>query len=109
MPTLLNFLGHDRGYIAFGKDLLAKDAVNDWAFNFNGMGFYVKGDYMIVFDWNNVVGLYNYVTDPVNKHNLLGTMPELEKQIDTERKAFIQSYMERMEANDLRYNPNDKK
>lgn len=101
MPTLLNYLGYDRPYVAFGKDLLDTPAEETWAFAANSIPTYVKGDYVMTFDGTDVVSLFNYREDPLEKNNLAGKgLPE-ETAMLREVKAIVQSYLERMNNDQL--------
>lgn len=103
MPTLLAYLGYQRPYIAFGKNLLDDSAENSWAVSFNnGMYQYVRGEYFIQFDGTNIRTMYNFRKDPLQKHNIVNSAPQSEvKKIERELKAIIQSYMKRMHDNQL--------
>ena len=101
MPTLLNLLGYDKPYIAFGKDLLS-DNVSHWAVNYSsGIYQYRSGDYVLLFDGSHATALYNLAADPLQHHNLIGTLPEVETPMVKNVKAVIQSYMQRMTSNNL--------
>ena len=101
MPTLLGWLGYDKPYIAFGKDLLSTAPEDTWAFNWNSIPIYLKGDYLMIFDGEHATGLYNYRNDPQHRHNLLGSgLPE-EADMELHVKAVVQSYLERMNGNAL--------
>ena len=97
MPTLLGYLGYDRPYIAFGKDLFRTEAEDTWAINWDHLPQFIKGDYLMQFDGHNVIGVYNYRTDKLLEHNLVG-MTENEAAMKKQLQAIIQSYMERMQA-----------
>ncbi len=97
MPTVLNYLGVDSPYIAFGKDLFHTADKDTWAVNYNnGIYQYIRGDYLLQFDGESTKPLYNIKRDKLLKHNLahkgIAQQPEMEWQL----KAIIQSYMERM-------------
>ncbi len=98
MPTVLNYLGYDKPYVAFGQDLLNTPDQDTWAVtNNNGMYHYVKGDYVLLFtESGQAKALYNYKQDWYMKRNLLGKTGEIEQQMERELKALVQSYMERM-------------
>lgn len=100
MPTLLNYLGYDRPYIAFGKDLLHTNTEDMWAMNWDHVPQYIQGDYTLLFDGRLVTGFYDYRHDRLMKTDLRGKRLE---QIGMEErlKAFMQSYMQRMKANDV--------
>lgn len=101
MPTLLGYLGYDRPYIAFGKDMLSTPAEDSWAFQWNSVPYYIKGDYFMIFENGKVKALYNYRTDRLLKHDLKGTGLPQEKDMETRVKAIIQSYLERMNADNV--------
>ncbi len=101
MPTLLNHIGYDRPYIAFGKDVLHTAPEDTWAVNWNDLPTYIKGDYLMILDGDKVKGMYNYKTDPDSKLNLYGKgLPE-EKDMETHLKAFVQSYLSRMNTDNV--------
>lgn len=101
MPTLLSYLGYDRPYVAFGKDLLTTPAADTWAFNWNRIPMYIKGDYLMMFDHDEVKALYNYRKDPLLQHDLKGTGLREEADMELHVKAIIQSYLERMNADNV--------
>lgn len=101
MPTLLNHIGYDRPYIAFGKDVLNTAPEDSWAFNWCYQPTYFKGDYMMVSDGQKITGMFNFKSDPLQKDNLLGKgLPE-EHDMELHLKAILQSYLSRMNNNDL--------
>lgn len=100
MPTLLGYIGYDRPYVAFGKDVLNTPADETWAFNWDLFPQYFKGKYVMRSDGTQVTEIYNYVDDPLLKENLKGRFEGEEEMFD-EMKAIIQTYMERMKADDV--------
>lgn len=101
MPTLLNYIGYDRPYIAFGKDLLNTAPDDTWAFNWNSLPVLVKGDYLLMYDGEKAVSMYNIKTDPFEKNNLAGKgLPE-EAGMVRQIQAIMQSYLERMNSDDV--------
>ena len=100
MPTLLGYIGYDRPYVAFGKDVLNTPADETWAFNWDLFPQYFKGKYVMRSDGTQVTEIYNYVDDPLLKENLKGRFEDEEEMFD-EMKAIIQTYMERMKADDV--------
>lgn len=101
MPTVLNYLGYDRPYISFGCDLLHTPAEETFAVNEMG-GIYqlTKGSYVLQFDGEKSIAIYNYRNDPMLKQNLLGKVKE-QSSMELQLKAMIQQYMERMNGNQL--------
>ena len=102
MPTVLNLVGYDRPYVAFGKDLLATPDSATWAVNYtNGIYQYVKGDLVLqMTEGGQVAGLYDYKRDWFMKNNLKDSRPE-QQDMERQLKAIIQSYMQRMVGDKL--------
>ena len=98
MPTVLNYLGYNKPYVAFGQDLLHTSDQDTWAItNNNGLYHYVKGDYVLLFtESGQSKAIYNYKKDWYLKKNLLGKTGKVEQKMEREVKGLIQSYMERM-------------
>ena len=102
MPTLLAALGYPYPYVAFGKDLLSAEQSGMWAVNYsNGIYQYVRHPYLLQFDGQRTTGLYNYQKDWMLTDNLCGKDLPCEKEMERLLKALIQSYMQRMEGNQL--------
>ena len=103
MPTVLNYLGYNRPYVAFGIDLFNTPADQTWLVGHNnGLYFYSQGDYVIFFTENGTLkAIYNYKDDWFMHHNLLGTTGTIEQQMERQLKAIIQSYMQRMINDEL--------
>jgi len=100
MPTVLNHLGYDEPYLAFGIDLLNTPADSTWAVNYlNGTYQYVKHGHVLQFDGEKTTAVYA-LTDSLMKENLAGTV-HCEQRMECELKAIIQQYMERMTTNRL--------
>ena len=100
-PTLLGYLGHDVRYIGFGCDLINCSTPGDtWAVNWNnGIYQFVQGDYMIQFDGEKVMGVYQFKTDTLLQRNLVGRVDV--SGMEHQLKAIIQQYMQRMNGNNL--------
>ena len=56
---------------------------------------------MLLFDGQQATALYDYQADPLQQHNLLGTLPGREQPMLLQLKAIIQDYMQRMTTNRL--------
>lgn len=101
MPTVLNYLGYDEEFIAFGNNLL-DDSYESFAFNSNGSNYhlYMK-DHILIMNEIAPVGLYNYKTDIYLENNLLGKDPVLQKIMKDKLKAIIQTYNSRLLDNNM--------
>jgi phosphoglycerol transferase MdoB-like AlkP superfamily enzyme len=99
-PTIMDYIGYDEPFICYGNSLL-NDSVNHYAINYiSGIYQYIDDNYVLHFDGNKSIALYNSKTDPLLNNNLINKVPYqsvLEKKI----KAIIQSYNERLRQNQL--------
>ena len=97
----MGILGYDKPYLAFGCDVMSTPPEQTWAVNYNsGIYQYIKGDYMMQLDGNEVKAVYKFKTDPMLRKNIKGTVPE-QAAMEKELKAIIQQYMNRMTQNRL--------
>lgn len=102
MPTVLGYLNYDSPFVAFGCDLLHTPAADTYAVNYiNGVYQYHKGEYLLQFDGQKAIALFQFTTDPLLKNNLIHTMDDVQLSMERELKAIIQQYMERMNTDAL--------
>lgn len=110
MPTILGYVGYDEPFVAFGQNLLATDTDKKVAFNYiNGIYQLHQNDYLLQFDGNKTIALYNFKADPLLENNLIenvdmGEDVTFSKQIEEMEqtiRSIIQQYMERMINNRL--------
>ncbi len=110
LPTVLGKLGYSKPYFGFGIDVLNTPKENTWAVNYlNGIYQYVKKGYVLQFDGTKSKGLYS-LQDSLMQHNLLvealveenSSLFTLHSSLETELKAIIQQYMERMTQDRLK-------
>ena len=100
LPTILGMLNYSKPYFGFGIDVLSTPKEETWAVNYlNGIYQYVKDGYVLQFDGIKTTALYS-LDDRLMKNNLMGKV-ERQAQMETELKAIIQQYMERMTQNRL--------
>ena len=96
MPTVLEYTGYDRPFIAFGKSLISTTPERNFAVNYNNeMYQYYKDELILLFDGEKSTGLYNIRKDKLMKENIIGTS-DVENKMEKELKAIIQQYMTRM-------------
>ncbi|MDE6002622.1 MAG: sulfatase-like hydrolase/transferase, partial [Prevotella sp.] len=96
LPTLMGRLHYPKPYFGFGIDVLNTPAEQTWAVNYlNGTYQYVKQGHVLQFDGSRSRGMYA-LTDSLMQHNLLGRLPQQQRQMERELKAVIQQYMSRM-------------
>ncbi len=100
MPTILNYLGYDKPYLAFGIDLFNTPADDTWAFNWDYIPQFVQGDYLLQMSGDDVTAVYKYRTDTLLLNNLRDSLP-LIPHIERNMKAFMQSCLTRMKDDRL--------
>lgn len=96
MPTILNYLGYDKPYFAFGKDLL-DDKEDNISINYIGNAFQLIWDnWVIQYNTYNTVGLFDRISDPLLKNNLDGKNDTIQIRMERKVKAVIQQHNNRM-------------
>lgn len=101
MPTLLNHVGYNKPYLAFGIDLFSTPESETWAVNYiNGIYQYVKYGHILQFDGSKSIALYS-IDDHLMSKNVIKENADLAAKMETEVKAVIQSYMDRMISDQL--------
>ena len=94
--TILEYVGYDRPFIAFGKSLISTPAEESYAVNYTNETYqYYKGEYVLQFDGEKSTGLYNIRRDELMKENIIGNN-DVQKSMERELKAIVQQYMNRM-------------
>lgn len=100
MPTILNYLGYDRPYLSYGRDI--NDSAEAWTINSNGESYqYLKDGWCLIFDGEKATGLYRFKEDRLQENDLLEDCPEVAENMLPFLKAVIQDYKERMASNQL--------
>jgi len=97
----MDYINFDHGYFAFGNSVFNKNAVK-FAVNYlNNSYLLLKGKEALEFDGWNSTGLFDIITDPALKHNIIFRKDV--KYIGKEKllKALIQVYNQRMIDNRL--------
>lgn len=99
MPTVLEYIGYDKPFLAFGKSLISTPAEETYAVNFtNEVHQYYQGDYVLQFDGveeDKSVALYNLRNDQLMRNNILG-QEAVQEDMERKLKAIIQQYNNRM-------------
>lgn len=99
MPTILGLLNYDKPYVAFGNDLTQTPAEDTFAVGANNGVFQLfKDGYLLQFDGEKPIALYDYDEDPMLQDNLLDMVDCHENLLLL--KSVIQQYMERVTAQD---------
>ncbi|MDE6272078.1 MAG: LTA synthase family protein [Muribaculaceae bacterium] len=99
MPTILGLLNYPEDYSAYGMDMSRRGAKGQAVSYINNQYQYVEGAYILQFDGERSVALFE-ISDHLQKHNLLTGSPEERKKalriaepMEKRLKALIQTYM----------------
>ncbi|MCX6266599.1 MAG: LTA synthase family protein, partial [Bacteroidetes bacterium] len=103
MPTILNYLGYEKSYLAFGADLFDSTSV-DLHFSIHYIsGFYglMKDGYYLENNGIKSTSLFNIAADPLQANNLIGREPAVQKRLEVFLNAYLQQYNNRLIENRL--------
>ena len=100
-PTILDYLGYGKPYVSFGHSLLGTSKEETSAINYPGYIQYYRDNWMLQFDGEKAIGLFNWQEDIFQKNNILESNGELGAQLELETKAQLQQLYSRMIHNQL--------
>jgi phosphoglycerol transferase MdoB-like AlkP superfamily enzyme len=97
-PTVVDYLGFPDTMVVFGKSLLQrrKSIVINYL---TGIYWLCDGEYCLLFDGDNSIGLYKFPEDMLEKENLLLLRPEKVMEMEMVTKSVIQQYNNRIRNN----------
>ena len=100
MPSVLAYLGYTKPFFAFGEDALTQPKQHPWAVCYNHPVYQLLSDSLLLqFDGNAVLGVYDYLNDPLLQHNIATTTDT--EAMQTYLRAYIQQYIYRLTTNQL--------
>lgn len=96
LPSILSYVNYPSDYCAFGKNLF-DTTKSQFAINYTNENFqcFYK-DFVLQFDEQKSVNLYNFKTDRYFKTDLLNIGVPEQSEMEIYTKAFIQEYTNRM-------------
>ena len=100
-PSVLDFLGINQPFTAFGSSVFDPTSQGYSANYLSGIYQYFQGDYLLSFDGEKSTALYNISSDPLLNDNLLAKRGALSSEMEQHLKAEIQQYETRMKQNTL--------
>jgi hypothetical protein len=100
MPSVLDFLHYEDSFLSFGRSVFGKDV--HYSFNYES-GLYQIQDarYVLLFDGDRTVGLYEHGVDVFLKNNLKAKLPNEVSRLELVLKSVIQQYHRAMIGNQL--------
>ena len=103
LPSVLEYIGYDEPYFAFGQDAIMSDKKVPYVVNYNNPVYQIFSDsLMMQFDGKEVIGLYNFQEDRLLQHNILSRIHEpAPQEMLRYLQATIQQYVTRIKENRL--------
>ena len=100
MPSVLAYLGYQKPFFAFGKDILTKEKETPWAVCYNHPAYQLLSDSLLLqFDGQNTYAVYNYQNDPRLQNNIANEIDY--SAMERYLRAYIQQYIYRLTTNQL--------
>ena len=101
MPSVIDYLGIDKPFLAFGSSVFQENTFT-FADNYlGGIYQYFEGNYMLMFDGEKSRALYQYSLDKMLKKNILKTSEDTAAGMEHKFKAIIQQYNYRLLNNKM--------
>ena len=101
LPTLLNMVNYNKNYIAFGNDLLNKDADHFSISYLDNTFQLIKDGYVLQFDGIESFALYDLKRDSLLNNNIVSLNIAKKTELERFLKAVIQNYNNRLIQNRL--------
>lgn len=92
MPTILSYLNYKKPYFSLGNNMLQSDSTHFNITYLNGIYQIIEGDYVLNFDGEKIISLYNYKKDRYLMINLVKRNQNQNVEMTNKLKAFIQIY-----------------
>ena len=103
LPSVLEYIGYDEPYFAFGQSVILSDKKEPYVVNYNNPVYQIFSDSLLLqFDGKEVTGLYNFQQDRLLQQNLKERIEEPEPQAMLRYlQATVQQYISRVKENRL--------
>lgn len=101
LPSVLDYVGYGSEFIAFGNSVFNDEAAGFSVNYLNGLHQLIQGTYVLQYNGEETVGLYNYEMDRSLTGDLSQKQPEVRKVMEKLLKGIIQSYNSRLLDNQL--------
>jgi phosphoglycerol transferase MdoB-like AlkP superfamily enzyme len=101
MPSVLDYLGYDQDFIAFGTSVFDTSAPRFSIHYISGIYGLIMNGYLLEYDGSRSTSFYDLSADKLQKNNLISkNLPEM-KKMEKFIKAYIQQYNNRFIENRL--------
>jgi hypothetical protein len=101
MPSIMDYLSIRKPFNSFGKSFF-RNGGKKYAFQYNYHVFLIENDqYLLQFDGNESLGLYDYRKDALLQNDLSDLLPDVRQDLENTLKAILQLYSEALINNKL--------
>lgn len=101
LPSVLDFIDYNGNYIAYGQSVFDTTAQHCAVSFLNDVYQIISGCYILEFDGEKSISLYNYENDQNMENNLVTKELEVTKQLELQLKGIIQDYNDRLIHNNM--------
>lgn len=102
LPSVLDYLGYDQKYFAFGKSVFT-DSSESLAVSYSNESYQLIQDSNVFILRNNEKNsFFNFATDSLLKNELLGTDTVKERMMEKKLKSFIQNFNHALIHNEMK-------
>ncbi|HEX2936103.1 MAG TPA: sulfatase-like hydrolase/transferase [Bacteroidales bacterium] len=99
MPTVLKYTGYHKPFTGFGKSITDSEG-NRYSVQYINRLYQIHDrKYVLIFDGERTVGLYDFRNDVGLKNNLEKQYPQIKETMENQIKAIIQTYNYKMIRN----------
>ncbi|HNW98053.1 MAG TPA: sulfatase-like hydrolase/transferase [Bacteroidales bacterium] len=92
MPSVLDYLNFDKNFISYGESVFDSTHKHYAISYVNETYQVVMNDYVLVFDGNHALSLYNHAKDKLLTNNIINKNSIIKKEIEQHVKGIIQVY-----------------
>lgn len=103
-PSVLDYLGVSANIVAFGNSIFDNTAEHFAVSYLNGIYHLIQDDYLLSFDGENSISIFNFKKDSLLSKNLIfdsQNMPIKKIKLENKLKAIIQQFNNRLIKNQL--------
>ncbi len=101
VPTLLSLLGYEKKIVGFGNNMFSTQNPHFAVSDFDGIYQLIEDGFVLQHDGTRAIALFDYKKDNYLTHNLLDSLPEQTMLLTHRLESLLQSYNNRMRANNL--------
>ncbi len=94
MPSILDYLNFPSPYFSFGASVFDNNAKHFALIHNSNLFQLVENNYLLQFDGDQTIALYQYTVDSLLKNNLIQEAPTVVKKMENDIKAVIQTYQQ---------------